>query len=57
MLADISGYTAFLVGTELEHADAIVGELTALIRARLSPPMRFVKLRRPERKTPGRSTR
>jgi uncharacterized protein YndB with AHSA1/START domain len=44
LLADISGYTAFLVGTELEHANAIVHELTTLIRARLSPPMRFVKL-------------
>jgi hypothetical protein len=44
LLADISGYTAFLVGTELEHASAIVQELTELIRARLSPPMRFVKL-------------
>ena len=44
LLADISGYTAFLVGTELEHADAIVHELTELIRERLSPPMRFVKL-------------
>jgi hypothetical protein len=44
LLADISGYTAFLTGTELEHADAIVHELTTLIRERLSPPMRFVKL-------------
>lgn len=44
LLADISGYTAFLVGTELEHANAIVHELTSLIRQRLSPPMRFVKL-------------
>jgi hypothetical protein len=44
LLADISGYTAFLAGTELEHANAIVHELTALIRERLSPPMRFVKL-------------
>ena len=44
LLADLSGYTAFLVGTELEHADAIVHELTTLIRERLSPPMRFVKL-------------
>jgi hypothetical protein len=43
LLADISGYTALLVGTELEHADAIVHELTTLIRERLSPPMRFVK--------------
>lgn len=44
VLADISGYTAFLTGTELEHANAIVPELTMLIRERLAPPMRFVKL-------------
>jgi hypothetical protein len=44
LLADISGYTAFLTGTELEHAHAIVGELTRLIRERLTPAMRFVKL-------------
>ena len=44
LLADISGYTAFLVGTEFEHANDIVHELTQLIRKRLSPPMRFVKL-------------
>jgi hypothetical protein len=44
LLADISGYTAFLAGTELEHANAIVRELTTLVRVRLSPPMRFVKL-------------
>jgi hypothetical protein len=28
LLADISGYTAFLTGTELEQAHAIVRELT-----------------------------
>ena len=44
LLADISGYTAFLVGSELEHANAIVHELTSLIRERLSPPMRFVQV-------------
>ena len=44
LLADISGYTAFLTGTELEHAQEIVRELTTLIRERLVPPMRFVKL-------------
>jgi hypothetical protein len=44
LLADISGYTAFLTGTELEHAQAIIRELTTLIRERLAPPMRFVKL-------------
>src|SRR3954449_3884288 len=44
LLADISGYTAFLTGTELEHAHEIIQELTTLIRERLAPPMRFVKL-------------
>ena len=44
LLADISGYTAFLTSTELEHAHEIVHELTTLIRERLVPPMRFVKL-------------
>src|SRR5438067_1908180 len=44
LLADISGYTAFLVGTELAHAQAIIHELTTLLRTRLSPPMRFVKV-------------
>jgi uncharacterized protein DUF2652 len=44
LLADISGYTKFLTGTELEHAQAIIRELTALVRERLDPPMRFVKV-------------
>src|SRR5438552_14063323 len=44
VIADIAGYTRFLVGTELEHAQPIVEELTNLIRRRLVPPLRFVKL-------------
>jgi hypothetical protein len=44
LLADISGYTEFLTGTELEHSHAIVTELTKLIRTSLTPPMHFVKL-------------
>ena len=44
LLADISGYTEFLTGTELEHSHEIIRELTTLIRERLAPPMRFVKL-------------
>jgi Protein of unknown function (DUF2652) len=44
LLADISGYTAFLTGTELDHSHEIIRELTTLIRERLVPPMRFVKL-------------
>jgi Protein of unknown function (DUF2652) len=43
LLADISGYTQFLTGTELEHSHEIIRELTTLIRERLVPPMRFVK--------------
>ncbi|HEV8573426.1 MAG TPA: DUF2652 domain-containing protein [Dehalococcoidia bacterium] len=43
LLADISGYTAFLTGTELEHSHEIIRELATLIRERLAPPMRFVK--------------
>ena len=44
VLADISGYTAFLTGTELEHAQGIIEELTTLIHDRLVPPLHFVKL-------------
>jgi hypothetical protein len=43
LMADISGYTEFLTGTELEHSHAIVTELTNLIRSCLAPPMQFVK--------------
>jgi hypothetical protein len=35
LLADISGYTEFLTGTELEHSHAIVTELTRQIRVPL----------------------
>jgi hypothetical protein len=44
LLADISGYTKFLTGNELEHAQAIIHELTMLVRERLVPPMQFVKV-------------
>src|SRR3989441_10097825 len=44
LLADIPGYTEFLTGPELEHSHETMRELTALIRQRLAPPMRFVKL-------------
>ena len=44
VMADIAGYTAFFAGTELEHAHGIIEELTTLIRDRLTPPLRFVKL-------------
>src|SRR5690348_10728907 len=44
LLADISGYTRFLTGTELEHAQAIIRELTTLLRKDLVPPMTSVSL-------------
>ncbi|MEX2393798.1 MAG: DUF2652 domain-containing protein [Actinomycetota bacterium] len=44
LLADISGYTAFLTSTELEHSHAIIRELTSIVRQELVPPLRFVKL-------------
>jgi len=44
LLADISGYTEFLTGTELEHAQAIIHELIMLLRKHLVPPMKFVKV-------------
>lgn len=44
VLADIAGYTAFLTGSELEHASGIVDELISVIRDALAPPLRLVKL-------------
>ena len=44
VVADIAGYTAFFTGTELEHAQGILEELTTLIKNALAPPLRFVKL-------------
>ncbi len=42
--ADITGYTRFFAGTELEHTHGILEELTTLITNDLAPPLRFVKL-------------
>ncbi len=44
VIADVSGYTSFLTGTEFEHAQAIVEELTTLILDHVRPPMKMVKL-------------
>jgi Protein of unknown function (DUF2652) len=43
LLADISGYTAFLTGTELEHANGVIEDLTSCIVEHLPPPLRLVK--------------
>jgi hypothetical protein len=39
VLADISGFTAFVTGTELEHGPQIIGALLETVMRRLSPPL------------------
>jgi Protein of unknown function (DUF2652) len=39
VLADISGYTEFVTGTELEHGPAIIAELLGQVMRQLSPPL------------------
>jgi hypothetical protein len=39
VLADISGFTAFLTTTELEHGPAIVATLLEAVMERLAPPL------------------
>jgi hypothetical protein len=44
VLADLTGYTAYLSRGELEHAPAIAGDLLETIVGRLEPPFRLAKL-------------
>jgi Protein of unknown function (DUF2652) len=44
VIADISGYTALLTGTELEHAQGIIEDLVATIHGSLVPGLNLVKL-------------
>ena len=39
VLADISGFTAFVTATELEHGPPMVAELLGEVMGRLSPPL------------------
>jgi uncharacterized protein DUF2652/polyketide cyclase/dehydrase/lipid transport protein len=43
VIADLSGYTAYLSRSELEHAPAIAGDLLETIVGRLEPPFRLTK--------------
>ena len=43
VLADLTGYTAYLSGSEIEHAPAIAGDLLETIVGRLEPPFRLIK--------------
>jgi len=44
VLADVSGYTAFLTGSELTHASEIMHDLTSCVIDNLRAPLRVVKL-------------
>jgi len=44
VIADLTGYTAYLSRGELEHAPAIAGDLLETIIGRLDPPFRLAKL-------------
>ncbi|HYX12667.1 MAG TPA: DUF2652 domain-containing protein [Candidatus Acidoferrum sp.] len=44
MIADLTGYTAYLSSSELEHAPTIAGDLLETIVGRLEPPFRLAKL-------------
>jgi hypothetical protein len=44
LLADISGYTSFMAGTELEHSQDILSELLELILNRLTSVLALSKL-------------
>jgi hypothetical protein len=44
VLADISGFTAFVTATELEHGAEVTGVLLAGVMAALAPPMEIQEL-------------
>ncbi len=44
VLADISGYTAYLAGVELEHSHDILADLLGMVTAELCPPLGLAKL-------------
>lgn len=43
-LADISGYTSYLAGAELDHAQDVLEDLTDTVVKALSPPMHLSKI-------------
>src|SRR5437016_2070046 len=44
IIADVSGYASFMTGSEFEHAQAIMEELTNLVVSHAKVPLRLVKL-------------
>ena len=43
VIADISGYTSFLAGVELDHAQDIIADVMDTVVRRLRPPFRLAK--------------
>src|SRR5438128_11199366 len=43
LIADISGYTEFLAGSELEHAQGIMQSLLTVLVEAIAPPMQRTK--------------
>ena len=46
VLADISGFTGYLVGVELDHANSVLRDLLELMVAHLVPPLRLASIER-----------
>ena len=44
LIADISGYTEFLAGSELEHAQAIMQSLLGSLIGAIAPPLKLAKI-------------
>jgi hypothetical protein len=44
VLTDISGYTSYLLGTELEHAQDVLSDLMGVVVSNLQPPLHVSKL-------------
>ena len=44
VIADISGYTAFVAQNDLVHAQGVLAEITGLLIEKLCAPFRFVEL-------------
>ncbi len=44
LIADISGYTEFLAGSELDHAQAIMQALLGSLIAAIAPPLKLAKI-------------
>src|SRR3954451_24368637 len=43
IIADISGYTSYLTGTEIDHAKNVLEDLLETVYSRLAPPFTMIK--------------